>query len=121
MSIRALYVERSLVLYPVYPTCNMIHISANWKCGTMSTVDLIDEDDNESDIASRAARVLQECFIAAVQQGTVLYVENNSLVSKMPNRTPIVIKHLSGRNPELAQRVASRGTFKIKKCKVSQD
>ena len=77
--------------------------------------------DNESDIASRAARVLQECFIAAVQQGTVLYVENNSLVSKMPNRTPIVIKHLSGRNPELAQRVASRGTFKIKKCKVSQD
>jgi hypothetical protein len=51
----------------------------------------------------------------------VLYVENDSLVSKMPNRTPIVIKHLSGRNPELAQRVASRGTFKIKKRKVSQD
>jgi hypothetical protein len=46
----------------------MIHISANWEYGTMSTVDLIDEDDNESDIASRAARVLQECFIAAVQQ-----------------------------------------------------
>ena len=33
----------------------------------------------------------------------------------------IVIKHLSGRNPELAQRVASRRTFKIKKRKVSQD
>jgi hypothetical protein len=30
----------------------MIHISANWEYGTMSTVDLIDEDDNESDIAT---------------------------------------------------------------------
>ena len=87
----------------------------------MSTVDLIDEDDNESDIASRAARVLQECFIAAVQQGTVLYVENNSLVSEMPNRTPIVIKRLEGRNPDLARRFAGHGTFKIKKRKVSQD
>ena len=87
----------------------------------MSTVDLIDEDDNESDIAAKAARVLQEYFIAAAQSGTVLYVENDNLVSKMPNRTPIVIKHLSGRNPELAQRVANRGTFKIKKRKVSQD
>ena len=80
----------------------MIHISANWECGTMSTVDLIDEDDNESGIAAKAANVLRDRF-------------------KELNGHPIVIKHLSGRNPELAQRVASRGTFKIKKRKVSQD
>jgi hypothetical protein len=98
----------------------MIHISANWECGTMSTVDLIDEDDNESGIAAKA-NVLRDRFIAAAQSGTVLYVENDNLMSKTPNRTPIVIKHLSGRNPELAQRVANRGTFKIKKRKVSQD
>ena len=87
----------------------------------MSAVNLINEDDNESDIASRAASVFRDCFIAAARSGTVLYVENDNLMSKTPNRTPIVIKHLSGRNPELAQRVASRGTFKIKKRKVSQD
>jgi hypothetical protein len=107
--------------YPVYPTCNMIHISANWEYGTMSTVDLIDEDDNESDIAAKAARVLQEYFIAAAKSETVLYVENDNLVSKTPNAVPIVIKRLCGRNPELVQRLAGRGTFKIKKRKVSQD
>ena len=47
----------------------MIHISANWECGNMSTVDLIDEDDNESDIASEAAHILQKCFIEAAQTG----------------------------------------------------
>ena len=87
----------------------------------MSAVNLINENDDEREIASQAACALRKSFITAAQSGPVLYVENNSLVSKMPNRTPIVIKHLSGRNPELAQRVASRGTFKIKKCKVSQD
>lgn len=51
----------------------------------------------------------------------VMYVVNDTVVSKAPNSAPVVIKRLSGRNPELAQRVASRGTFKIKKRKVSQD
>jgi hypothetical protein len=41
----------------------MIHISANWEYGTMSTVDLIDEDDNESGIAAKAARVLQNALL----------------------------------------------------------
>ena len=82
----------------------------------MSTVDLIDEDDNESDIAAKAARVLQEYFIAAAQSGTVLYVENDNLVSKMPNDVPVVIKRLEGRNPDFAHRFSGRGTFKIKKC-----
>ncbi|MHA3105490.1 hypothetical protein [Acinetobacter sp. ANC 3791] len=87
----------------------------------MSTVDINDEDDNESDIASRAARILQECFIAAAQQGTVLYVENDNLMSKTQNGVPIVVKHLEGRNPELVQRFADRQTFKIKKRKINQD
>ena len=87
----------------------------------MSTVDLIDEDDNESGIAAKAANVLRDRFIAAAQRGTVLYVENDNLMSKTPNRTPIVIKRLEGRNPDLARRFAGHGTFKIKKRKVSQD
>ena len=87
----------------------------------MSAVNLINENDDEREIASQAACALRESFITAAQSGSVMYVENDHLMSKTPNRTPIVIKQLSGRNPELAQRVASRGTFKIKKRKVSQD
>lgn len=87
----------------------------------MSTVDLIDEDDNESDIAARAASVLRDCFIAAAQSGTVLYVENDNLVSKTPNGVPVVIKRLCGRNPDLAQRLAGCRTFKIKKRKVNMN
>lgn len=87
----------------------------------MSTVDLIDEDDNESGIAAKAANVLRDCFIAAAQRGTVLYVENDNLMSKTPNGVPILVKHLDGRNPELARRFAGRGTFKIKKCNISSN
>ena len=87
----------------------------------MSTVDLIDEDDNESGIAAKAANVLRDRFIAAAQSGTVLYVENDNLMSKTPNRTPIVIKRLEGRNPDLARRFAGHGKKKKKKRKVSQD
>ena len=87
----------------------------------MSTVDLIDEDDNESDIASEAAHILQKCFIEAAQTGTVLYVENDNLMSKTANGAPVLIKRLEGRNPDLAHRFAGRRTFKIKKRKVSQD
>lgn len=87
----------------------------------MSAVDLNDADDNESDIASEAARILQECFIEAVQTGTVLYVENDNLMSKTVNGAPILIKHLEGRNPDLAHRFAGRRTFKIKKRKINRD
>jgi hypothetical protein len=50
-----------------------------------------------------------------------MYFENVTVLLKEFGAPPIFIKHLAGRNPELAQRVASRGTFKIKKCKVIQD
>lgn len=83
----------------------------------MSEINL--ENDNESEIASMAARVLRDCFIAAAQNGTVLYVENDNLVHKMPNGLPIMIKRLEGRNSDLVQRLAGRRTFKIKKRKIN--
>ena len=82
----------------------------------MSNQYLIDEIDKEREIANVAARVLQECFIEAKQNGPVLYVENDVLVSTAPNGEPTVVKHLYGRNP--AHRVVNRGTFKIKKRQV---
>ena len=87
----------------------------------MSAVNLINENDDEREIASQAACALRESFITAAQSGSVMYVENYHLMSKTPNRTPIVIKRLEGRNPDLARRFAGHGTFKIKKRKVSQD
>ena len=87
----------------------------------MSAVNIIHENDDEREIASQAAYALRESFITAAQSGSVMYVENDHLMSKTPNLTPIVIKRLEGRNPDLARRFAGHGTFKIKKRKVSQD
>ncbi len=98
-----------------------LYVGFTWERSNMSAVNLINESDNESDIASRAADVLRDCFIAAAQSGTILYVENDNLVSKAPNSVPILIKRLCGRNPELAQRFAGRRTFKIKKRKINGD
>lgn len=82
----------------------------------MSNQYLIDESDEEREIANAAARVLQKCFIEAKQNGSVLYVENDVLFRKAPNGEPTVVKHLYGRN--LAYQVVNRGTFKIKKRQV---
>lgn len=73
---------------------------------------------NESEIATEAANVLRERFIAAVHNERVLYVENDKLISKTPNGTPVFIKQLFGRNPELSRRFNGRRTFKIKKRNV---
>ena len=70
---------------------------------------------SERDIAIAAAQVLHDCFIEAVKNEKVLYVENDVVWSKTPNCDPVFIKQLSGRNPDLAKKVASRGTYKIKK------
>lgn len=69
---------------------------------------------NESDIAKAAALVLQKRFIEVTRTRTVLYVENDIVWSKAPNSVPVLLKKLSGRNPDLAKKFASRGTFKIK-------
>lgn len=75
--------------------------------------------EDESDIADAAAQVLRETFIKVSRTETVLYVENDAVWSKAPNSTPILIKQLSGRNPDLAKKFSSRRTYKIKKRNIS--
>lgn len=73
---------------------------------------------NEHTIATLAAHILRESFIKVSKSETVLYTENDILFSKSPNSSPVLIKHLSGRNPDLAKKVDHRGTYKIKKRKL---
>jgi hypothetical protein len=75
--------------------------------------------EDESDMADAAAQVLRETFIKVSRTETVLYVENDAVWSKAPNSTPILIKQLSGRNPDLAKKFSSRRTYKIKKRNIS--
>lgn len=70
---------------------------------------------NEREIAKAAALILQKRFIEVARTKTVLYVENDIVWSKAPNSEPVLVKKLSGRNPDLAKRFADRGTYKIKK------
>lgn len=86
----------------------------------MSAINLID-DDNEAEIAALAGRVLREKGVEVAQRETVMYVVNDTVVSKDPNCTPVLIKRLSGRNAELSQGVASRGTFRIRKRPINVD
>lgn len=75
----------------------------------------IESPENEREIAKAAALVLQNRFIEVTRTRTVLYVKNDILWSKAPNSEPVLVKKLSGRNPDLAKRFAGRGTYKIKK------
>ena len=74
---------------------------------------------NEQDIAIAAAFVLHDSFIEAACNEKVLYVQNDAVWSKTPNGDPVLIKQLSGRNPDLAKKFASRGTYKIKKRNIN--
>ena len=78
---------------------------------------MVTEDNKEREIAEAAARVLHDNFIEAAQTGPVLYVENDVLVSKSPNQSPVVIKRLC-RNLELSKRLPRQGTLKIKKQEI---
>ena len=71
-------------------------------------------DDKEREIANAAARVLHDSFIEAAENGQVLYVENDVLMSKVPNEPPVIIKPLY-RNLELSKRLPRQGTVRIKK------
>lgn len=75
----------------------------------------IENPENEREIAKAAALVLQKRFIEVARTRTVLYVKNDIVWSKAPNSKPVLVKKLSGRNPDLAKRFAGRGTYKIKK------
>ncbi len=82
----------------------------------MTTSKAIDEDDiDEHDIATAAAHILRERFITVSLTETVFYVKNDIVWSKAPNSEPVLVKKLSGRNPDLAKRFSGRGTYKIKK------
>ena len=73
------------------------------------------EKDQEREIAEAAARVLHDRFIEVAKTETVLYVENDVLMSKAPNEAAVPLKRLSGRNPELSKQLPTQGTVKIKK------
>lgn len=75
--------------------------------------------DDESDIAVAAAKVLHKSFIENARTNTILYVENDAIWSKTPNSTPVLIKQLSGRNPDLTQKNSRFGTYKIRKRNIS--
>ena len=75
----------------------------------------IENPENEREIAKAAALVLQKRFIEVARTRTVLYVKNDIVWSKSPYSEPVLVKKLSGRNPDLAKRFAGRGTYKIKK------
>lgn len=75
--------------------------------------------EDESDIASAAARILRETFIKNARTNTVLYVEHDFIWSKAPDNAPVLIKHLSGRNPELTKKIDRSVTYKIKKRNIS--
>ena len=79
----------------------------------------IEDLEDESDIADAAAKILHETFIKVSRTEIVLYVENDAVCSKAPNGTPILIKQLSGRSPDLAKKFSSRGTYKIKKRNIN--
>ncbi|MHA3099371.1 hypothetical protein [Acinetobacter brisouii] len=70
---------------------------------------------SERDIALAAARVLRECFIQTAKSNTVLYVENDNLMSKAPDQAPVFIKKIKGRNPYIVRETTSKKTFKLKK------
>lgn len=75
----------------------------------------IENPKNEHEIAKAAALVLQKRFLEVARTRTVLYVKNDIVWSKAPNSEPVLVKKLSGRNPDLAKRFTDRGTYKIKK------
>ena len=69
----------------------------------------------EHAIAIAAGHILHQRFIAVASTESVLYVENDVLLRKEPNQQPVFVKHLIGRNPDLAKRMLNREVFKIKK------
>lgn len=75
----------------------------------------IENPENEHEIAKAAALVLQKRFLEVARTRTVLYVKNDIVWSKAPNSEPVLVKKLSGRNPDLTKRFSGRGTYKIKK------
>lgn len=79
----------------------------------------INKLDEESYIATKAAEVLRDTFVKVARNGKVIYVQNDAIWSKVPKGTPVLVKLLSGRNPDLSKKIANRATFKIKKKNIN--
>lgn len=77
-------------------------------------------DEDERDIAIAAAHVLRDCFIETAKNHTVLYVENDNLMSKSPSDDPVFIKKITARNPDILRKISNKKTFKIKKRDIKQ-
>lgn len=77
--------------------------------------------DEEKEIALMAARGLLDASVAAARTNTVLYVKNDTLMRKEPNGSPVVIRQLTGRNPELAGKFKPGRTYKIKKRNIGSE
>lgn len=73
------------------------------------------EHDNERAIANQAAKALNDKSLEAARNGRVFYVKNDMLMTRSPDSEPVVIKYLSGRNPEIAKKFDRNKTYKIKK------
>ena len=73
---------------------------------------------SEHDIAIAAGHILQNRFIEVARTESVLYVENDLLLRKEPDQEAVCVKHLVGRNPNLAKRMLNRRVFKIKKRSI---
>lgn len=73
--------------------------------------------ESEKDIAKKAGTILSERFRAVQANHSVMYVVNDTVVRKSANSIPVVVKSLSGRNPEFATKISRRGTFRLRKRK----
>lgn len=76
---------------------------------------IMKEHDSERAIATQAAYVLHARSLEAARNGSVLYAENDMLMIRSPDSEPVLIKYLSGRNPEIAKKLDRNKTYKIKK------
>lgn len=73
---------------------------------------------SEHALAIAAGHILQEKFIEVACTESVLYAENDVLLRKEPNQQAVFVKHLVGRNPDLAKHIFNRRKFKIKKTSI---
>ena len=73
---------------------------------------------SEHELAIAAGHILKEKFIEVASTESIIYVENDVLLRKEPDQQAVFVKHLVGRNPDLAKHMLNRRVFKIKKRSI---
>ncbi|XZW51135.1 hypothetical protein ACT4VW_02675 [Acinetobacter baumannii] len=81
---------------------------------------MIKKSRDESEIPSMAGQVLRTSFLEVSRYASVLYAKDGAVLKQAPNGRTVMIKQLPKRDHELAQRVLSQGTVKLKKRKVEE-